>query len=392
MKDHHADEKSIHALYIHSGLRNFALAMVGLFVPIFLYQQGVQYFGGDLVGGIKAIIIFLALLRLASFSFQFVATKFLLNQGVAKSIMVGCALLSLSILMLNIASSSFLFIIPAALLFGAYTPFYWHARHGLVSEGFVVGRLGSEVGSIIMIDKVGGVLGPVVGGFIIALIGFQVLFYFGLVLILLSVIPLFYVKHQLNNNYDISVKEVIFWLLNKKHSYTMLAFSGQNVSEVVATFFYPVFIFLIAGSYEKTGELVSVTLALGMITAYLSGKYYDKKHNAQGLKISATAKSVIWAFRPFVVNFPQLAILDGAMKLIAPFHAVSYYSAFYEDTQTKGGHTLLLLVAREWIFSLMFIVLLTAIYLSLGLTNIWLVIFGFASAGSLLSMFIWNKK
>jgi len=381
----------IAAIYINSALRTFAVSLVGIFLPVFLFLRAQDLFGKGIHYGFYGIIIYFLIHRVVVTLALLPAAKMISKMGFRWSIFAANMCLIVLLALLSFANDVIWVIPIAAVLHGLQNPLYWLSYRSLFATEGVLSNLGREVGFSAITTQMAGIAGPVLGGVIITVWGFPSLFIVALIIVVMSGVPFFLMpKHK--HTYSASFKDVIEWLKKPKHRNEELSFLGRRIDDFVLTLFWPIFVFLILGDFEKQGLLASLGLIASALMVYIAGRVFDTKHSYKAYRFGVVANSIIWLLRGFGRNLGQLLMVETSANAVSPFYWVTYDSLLYERAREKDEKIIVFMMGRHLVINIaMIIVLLTAFLVArydFRFWALWLI----ASLGTLSTLYMWEKK
>ncbi|MFP4656061.1 MAG: hypothetical protein ACLFNK_00600, partial [Candidatus Woesearchaeota archaeon] len=165
--------KELTEIYITHALRNFAHSMVGIFVPIYLLQSGLQLY---------QVFLFYIIAYSIEFFFFIFGSRFSSYMGIKHSILLSMPLIILFFVALYKIETLFsllplwlLFILLSS-LFAAAMFLYWFSFHVDFAKFSDSENEGKQVGTLQAITTLFSVLGPLFGGLIITIFSFDLLF------------------------------------------------------------------------------------------------------------------------------------------------------------------------------------------------------------------------
>jgi MFS family permease len=387
----HDTPDGIAAIYINSMLRTLALSLVSVFLPVYLFLKTQQMFGEGIAVGFYGVAFYFLLQRLVVAITAIPVGKCISKLGFRWSIFTGNLFLLALLGLLSLADKSAWVIPLAAVASGFQVSFYWLSRRALFARDGILSNLGREVGLLTVSARIASVAGPILGGAIITIWGFSILFIAALIIVVLSGIPFFFMtRHE--HKYSVSLASVVEWLKNKKHRNEELSFVGRNVDGVIYSLFWPIFIFLMLGDFEKQGLAASISLIASTASVYLAGKVFDKKHSSQVFKFGVLAGSLAWIVRGLVRNLSQLIIVEASTKVLTPFYWVTFDSLLYERAREKDEKIMVFMIGRILMESLaVFIVLAVAIIVAKYDFRFW-ALWLMALFGALSTVSMWEER
>ncbi len=281
------------SLYFLITLKTFALSLISIFIPIFLYELGYP---------LREIALFFLIYSLCAFFFVFAAGYLFNKIGVKFGMLIGTFFIVAAYLCLAfVLTNHFLFYL-SPILMGGYLGIFWVNFHTDMADNLKRKNLAEGIGLLNVFSSFVAAAAPIIGAFI-ASVNFPVLFIISSCLIFISTIPLFLSKGvKEKNNFDI--KETLS-LINSRRFFAGLGVGGETV---VAYFFWPIFLFLILG-IENVGWVTSLSLIVSAIFILFMAKVIEKKGANKVLKTGVIINTIHWPFR--LLSF-----------LAAPFHVI----------------------------------------------------------------------
>ncbi|OYT41261.1 hypothetical protein B6U80_01745 [Candidatus Pacearchaeota archaeon ex4484_26] len=279
--------RELDEFYISIALRFFALSMVGIFLPIYLFFKlnlplpVVMYF----------FIIFAIFFALAAFMAAKIASQIGFKHLILMSIPFEITFFFLLILLPFFRIPLFLVSITGAVSRG----FYWIGHHTDLAKFTLRKKRGEEVGLAFFVNTGAALLGPLAGGLILTFFNFTVLFLIGSLILLISTVPLFFSK-DVHEKFSFSLKKV-FKRASLKDA---AAFTSQGIAIGSSGVLWPLFIFLILGGYFSLGLIGTLSGAISAFSAILVGKFSDKLGKRFFIRLGAFSFAGLWFFRTIV--------------------------------------------------------------------------------------------
>lgn len=288
-------------IYTSMSLRSFGFSVIGIFVPIYLYGNGV-----DLQGILLYFTIFFALRIPVSFVVGYIIGRIGPKHTIALSTVMVIVFLGM---LLSYSSVGWpLFIL--AFVFNLSNNLFFIAYHADFSKIKDQQNGGKELGWLLIFERIGNALGPVVGGLLGSLWAPEATLVFAIGTLILSLIPLFLTNEQVKLHQKVSYKGFSPW----KYRRDFVSISSFGVQNVSVTWLWPllvaVFIFT-EGTYAKVGAVIGVTMAVSIFSARMFGSLIDSKKGALLLKYGVAMS--------FIIDFAKAATTtaSGAIVLSA---------------------------------------------------------------------------
>ncbi|MFZ5424970.1 MAG: MFS transporter [Patescibacteria group bacterium] len=384
------------ALYLTEGIRAFALALIGVFLPIFIYETsfGYTWFHTDnTLNGIAWILIYFFFRSLSTLAITLWFSKLIFTKiNFHRSIFISFIALILIIVCWLLAENDIRWLFLASCLTGVTIVFYWIPFHIFSINKLKEddGQYGTNVGKREFYVKIANGLGPILGGLIIAKFGFSVLFITSIILLLFGGLPILFNvsewKHGEHNPTDI----IENYLLNGKFKKTTIAYFGQGMDALVYEVFWPILLFVVLKNFIAIGSLKSVTMLISIISTLIVGKYLDKHGPKVIHAIGAFINGTLYLPRIFLTTPLALYVIDTADRLNAPMFGIPLTTLSYEKAKKSGTSNFM--IYREIVIHLSLAITALVGFLTILSLESWKWIFALAAIGSYLTYYITLDK
>lgn len=316
---HFLRNRELNELYASIAIKSFALALIGVFIPIYLYQLGYSF---------SSIFLFYAIGSFTHAALSIPSAKISARFGLKHAIFLSIPFLIFFFLLLY-SLNQFNWLLPfLAIILGINSSLFWLAYHVDFSKFSDKKHRGKQVGVSKIIISIFSALGPLVGGLILAFFGFKILFILVSFLLLASVVPLFF-SAEIHEPMTFSLRG----FFKKQKTKNILAFVGYGIEQGMGFIVWPLFIFLfiLGEKYTSLGIVSSLSLLFSVIFILVIGKFSDL-YRRTILRIGTIANAIIWICRSFVITPIQVFVVDsfsGASRasMDLPFDALCYDKA-----------------------------------------------------------------
>lgn len=315
---HFFSHKELGELYLSVSLRAFAISMVLIFIPLYLLKIGYS---------LASVFLFFICLHLGHILGVIPATKIASKKGFKHVILFSMPLLITALLMLmSIEQYSWpLWIIGA--VYGFSSALFWMGYHIDFAKFSSKKKRGTEVGTVRAMVMVFSALGPIIGGAVVTIFGFQIMFILVAGLLLFAAVPLFF-SEEVHDETDCSVS-----LAFKGQSWrNFFSFFGRGLEHGAAMVIWPILVFYsILGSYAGIGALRTATFVAAIVFSLIIGKI-SNTHRSLTLRIGSALNALVWIGRAFVGTTFGAFMTDTAYgatatMVLIPFEAKSYDKA-----------------------------------------------------------------
>jgi MFS family permease len=213
-------------------------------------------------------------------------------------------------------------------------------------------RGGTELGYVNIMERIGAVLGPVVGGTIATIFGPEYIFWVAIVLLIGGLLPLFRTAEpvRINQRLDFSSLKI------DKHWRDFVSYAGIGIEHNMSLFLWPVYLglFVIVGTaaYAKLGILASVSFLVSIFAARVIGQLIDEHKGRKLLRYSVVVNSLLHLTRPFVGSYPVAFGVNVANDIVTPGYRMPFFKGIFDAADDLPGQRIVYLASMELFGSL----------------------------------------
>ncbi|MDP3989677.1 MAG: MFS transporter [archaeon] len=338
---------ALNQIYIATAVRSFSVALLGLFVPIYLYNE----IGFSLQQVLGYYIFFSIILAVSSP----IAMKFASRHGLKHTILFSVQLYLIFIMLLYLLQWFPIPLVLISFFLGLSIAFYWMGLHLVFHKASDKKHRGEEVGKREGYSILVTILSPIIGGLLIKFAGFTILFLLSGFLLLFSAFILFKSKEDYIR-YKFSFRSI----LNKNNWKYSLYFVSRGTWIAASGVIWPLFIFSILNSYISLGLIGSILSGFMAVLVSLTGKFSDKFGKRKIIRSVVWFESTFWFLKAFVTTVTQVfsvtilgAISFGIME--APLCALEYDQAKNQAASFFVMREIFLCLGRVLLFSFVFL-------------------------------------
>ncbi len=315
-------------LYTSEFLRSLAMSLIGIFVPIYLYKLGyslTDIFGMQVIwAAIRPPLSYMAAKSVAIFGPKHTMVLASIVQIVylATLMSMQSAQWPLALLAVLGSLSYTLFNIAIQVDFSKVK----HTEHG-----------GKELGFLTIFERFGAAVGPLVGGAIATFVFPQATIFIAIVVMALSLVPLFLTAEPTRTNQFITLKGFPW----KRHKHDFIAATFFGVENVVSIVVWPLFISIVlftSNTYAIVGLLTSVGTAMALLTFYLIGKLIDDKKGGLLLKVGVFVNSIMHILRIFVTTPIQALLVSIVNEPVTASYRMPFAKGLYDAADSVTGY------------------------------------------------------
>ncbi len=320
------------ALYSHSLIKRVAIAVLGIFEAIFIFEA----FGRKLE---LVLIYYLVVYSLYLFLVP-IGAHLISEIGYRRSMRVAIFFVALwAIIFASIAFGWFSpqFLWAAAMAVAIYKTLYWLPYHVELAEFTNKTNRARYISLIDSTILIVGIILPVVSAFIISQFGYASLMTVVLIVLCISLIPLHFlpdVKESFSFGYGQTFRE----LFAKKWRRELFAYLAEGVEDVAAAVIWPIFIFLILqGKYLEIGYVSSLIILITALIKMVVGEFSDEYGPKKILKWGTFLTSIAWVVRVFIQTFNQI-FLVGIFHNMAEAATKTAWNTLWHQRSMDKGH------------------------------------------------------
>jgi MFS family permease len=359
--------------FVSIAIRYLALGMVAIFEPVYLYL----YFGRS----VSYVLLFWA-----AFSGIFALTvvfagRVMARIGLKRTMLLSNLFFFGYYICLFFIKDFFLLASLAIVLRAIGSTLFWPAFHTDFIRFSKAHRRAEHVGKMSAVCLMAGIISPIVGGIILAGLGYAALFTVVLVTLFASTFPLFFSKER-HEVYTDSYKQA--WGRIWKNKKVSLSLASLGIEGGVDMFMWPIFIFTLGVSYQEMGGISTFALLISALFALYMGKIIAKKNGFKLLNIGSILLAIAWAAKCFVVNTLSAFLAQNFYRIAKTSTLIPFRTILYNKAAAKKGQADEFIVYREIILNLsrfFFFMFLAGIFFIVDQINLSFIIAAIASIG-----------
>ncbi|MEK6816792.1 MAG: MFS transporter, partial [Nanoarchaeota archaeon] len=248
-------------LYLTISLATLSLSLIGLFIPIFLMKEI-----GYSFGSVMLFLIATAAFSLVTFPF---ALKLSSRIGMNRTAMLSVPIRVSFLLLLNALHFWHVPLVLIAFLSNLGAAMFWLPYHIRFAQTSDHDHRGTELGMRYLLEGLAAVSGPVLGGILVATVGFKWLYVIASFILALSVIPLFFMK-------DMRVGQGfrLMDVLKRKTHTDLIGYMAEGYRTNAYTL-WSLFLFFFVGSYVTLGGISSLVSLANSVFQVFAGYVSD---------------------------------------------------------------------------------------------------------------------
>jgi len=320
-----------------------ATALLGIFVPIFLYETAGQVFW--VVG------LYYALLSLLYVAMLVPGMQVANRLGFSRTLILGgvFSVLLYTVMYFMTPANIWYLIGPLTIAIVAFRIFHWVPFHVDFTLFTQAGERGRQVSLSFATIAFMGVIGPILAGFIIANAGYQALFGTSVVLLIAATVSYAFVP-ETPTHFEWGWLETWQKFFSKDVRSVVIGEFANGAEVIVNLIVWPIFLYvLLDGNIFDIGAISTVIVAATIIIQIFVGRYLDKETSSKErtLKIGSSLYAIGWVLKIFVLSTLHVFVIGLYHNIVKIFTATPYSAILYDMSSDKGDYVDEFTVLRE---------------------------------------------
>ncbi len=312
-------------LVIADSFRRMALSMISLFIPIFLLKLNFSFAIIALLEMVGLLLVFLTHLFLTAHISRW-GIKHVLIASYCLNIILYIVLYNARIILPNFGPVLFLLLV--GFLNAVSMAIYWSAHHLYFLCTTNSRHNGSKTGILMAVPVLFGIVGPLVGAYLITSYNFQLVFLTGALLLVFASGVLFFSKNIKVPGTKLKIKKII----DKKHWSKNSIYLMQGITFSATSFMWPMFMFLSAITLIGIGFVHLLSSVAHSIFCYEAGRQMDKNGNRSISRVGAIGHGITLIGRSLITTVVGASIWQTLGGIFAGFYFVPLEAAFYKHS------------------------------------------------------------
>lgn len=365
-------------LVIADTLRYLALAMISLFIPIFLFKLGFT---------VAAVVILELAMCAACIVMHYFAIRYIPAWGLKKTLVLSYLLniilylflYQASALLFHIDRTAYLAVI--AVFNVSATTIYWTGHHVYFFKTTTAADSGLKAGLITVIPTLAGIVSPFLGAVLISAYGFKTMFLVSALLLAAAAVSLLFSR-------NINVEKSDLWwgkIFDFGRPGKNLIYFIEGIGFHATSFFWPILLFLSAVKLTSIGLLYLFSNLAFSIIGYYSGKLTDRSGNRKMITIGSLGHGSSIILRALATTITSMTIWQTMGGTFGSILHIPLEAGFYKFTDRNDYYNAIMNRELYMFLGRIFIIVVFLLILTRANTMtaliITLVIAGFSSFG-----------
>lgn len=320
-----------------------ATALLGIFVPIFLYEtSGEQFY---FVGGYYALLSILYVLLLVP---GMRITNWL---GFSHSLVLGgvFSVILYSIMFLLTPENLWVLIVPLTIAIVGFRVFHWVPFHVDFTLFTKDGERGRQVSLSFATIAFMGVIGPILAGFIIANAGYDALFGTAVLLLVVATISYAFVP-ETETHFDWGFLETWKKLFSPELRGVVVGEFANGAEVIVNLIVWPIFLYVILeGDVFEIGAVSTIVVGATIVIQLFMGRYLDRNAGSKEktLRVGSLLYAIGWILKIFVLSAAHVFFVGLYHNIVKIFTKTPFSAIIYDMSAEQGQYVDEFTVVRE---------------------------------------------
>jgi YQGE family putative transporter len=362
--DHPKLSFDVLALFSNQLIWGFATGMVGLFLPIFLFEKFNRSVQNVLIFYIISFTLFGLLVPIGA--------RIMSKVGLKRTLIISIPCLIGYYLGLYFFDNfeSLIFLASALITITLFRILYWIPYHVDFAEFMNPRGRGKKIAFLASLSFLAGILAPFIAGFVINKFGFNILFIVAIAIIAISIFPLFFIRPN-PEKYSYSYFQTFKELLTKKNRKIFLAYGADGAETVIAVTIWPIFIFeILKENYIAVGVISAAIVLVTILLQLTIGSLTDKMRKRSLIRTGSALYALGWIIKMFIQTGFQIFIVSSYQSLVGIVKGIPFTTLIYEQMADRGHYIDEYTVLREVSLNTGRVLMLTLCFILLGFVGL----------------------
>jgi len=289
--------KGLSGIYLNTAIRNLAFGVLGIFIPIYIYQ---------VTHSITDVFLFYLIHRTATLVSIYPTAKIVHKIGPDVAMLISSFLAAIYLTLLSLLPEIPNLIWITAIFGGLKLNSHWLPYHTAFATVTKEKELSRDISNVSNITKFIKTFAPLVGGIVAAHLGFPTLLLMGVLLLTISSLPVFFDEYNQREPLKPPM-EIAKKLFEIKDRPLFVSYFFQGFRIAIDGAIWPLLIFSVIPNLEQIGGITTITLLISFLTARWIGNRLEN-FKIQPVVGGNLARSFIWLIRA-VTNHPLIIAL-----------------------------------------------------------------------------------
>lgn len=314
-------QQEIQEIYLHRFLFQLALGTVTIFLPLYLYELNVP-----ITHVFLFFTVFYGVFLVAAWPVAHLAARI----GYKHTSFLSSPFILGFYLVLRSLEAPGMVVYAAAVLGGVGFLIYWIGMNAEMARNSHEGHRDKETGYFFSVPYIASVVSPFIGGLIIAVYGFNVLFLFAAATIAASYAPFIFSREHYAGM-ETQPDTIFSW----NHLNDFLTFYFRGVNSMGKKVVWPLYLAVVVTGALNIGGIGSVMALGGALVSIVLGAYVTPENRFRVLILGSVVMAASWLVMAFVTTPVQAFILSFINGLVYVVTGLPIYATVLENAEKE---------------------------------------------------------
>ncbi len=372
---HHSKNRELNEMYVAMSMRSFAISLIGIFIPIYLFTIGYS---------LRNIFLFYIMANTFQFVGDYLSGHGIARYGAKHLLIASYPMMAVNLTMLVTMKTFHWPLWALALTTAVALNLFWTPYHDDFSKAKDKKSAGRQVGRWIILSEVCGAFGPLLGGIIAQRFGMTYGIIAALVIVVGAMIPLLG-KHEIvpRKPFNRSACSV------KKYYKDLIAYGGLSLEGMTVGVVWPLFLYFFIRDFAKVGFIVTMSFLLVIFLSLLIGKLTDQYGKERAMKTGSVVTFFTAGSRVLTSGVSMAYVIGTVSSLSQIFLLIPFYSVFYihADKEPRTEYVTLMEMSVDVFRGILYGIMYASTFF-LPVRYVFLIAFCFAAVGALTTSLI----
>ena len=343
-------KSEVKELFAAIWIQNFAVMLITLFVPIYLFELGFP---------VWKILFFFFLVYLVYFFTIPIGGWLSAKRGYEHTMALAMPVTVVYYLALFGVQYSETWLYVAAVLFAFSKTLYWPPYHAGLSRFGGKEQRGRELSIMFVVGQLTIFAAPLIAGSVLGELSFGWLFFIGSVLLIISVFPLLRTKEKVYGQ-DVAYKEYYQRFFAKEHRRRFVTYLGLG-EELVGMTIWPLLIFSVVGDFLIFGGILTAAMLVSSLLLLFTGRLTDKFPKDKLARVMHGVYFLTWFPKLFIQVSFHAFLTDSLGQFTRTAAMIPFNAIVYEEAKENYKNRVILgavLYEMGYIFTKIFVALI----------------------------------
>jgi hypothetical protein len=324
-------------IYTSMSLRSFGVGIIGIFVPVYLFKNGVD---------LHSIFYFYAAFFVTRIPLSYIDAYVIGRIGPKHSIALSTLIFVVFLAFLLSFNTVEWPLFILAMVYSISNGLFYLAYHTDFSKVKDSNHGGKELGWLYIFERGGGALGPIFGGLVASFVAPEITIVVAIAILLGSLVPLF----MTNEPVKVHQKIIYEGFRRSIHLHDAISLSAFNIENAASYILWPLLVsvsIFTDDTYAKLGGVIGFATVLSLFSAHMFGKFIDDKSGLSLLRYGVIINAITHLIRPFVTTTGGVLAITVSNEPVTLSYRMPLIKGYYDVADSEEPYRIVYLSWTE---------------------------------------------